>query len=224
MSKIYSIEGNIGSGKTTLLKRIRTNYGGNCICIEEPTTLWNRIMDSETGKTKIEMLYDDMKSNAFSFQIMAFTSRIHVLRSTINAYPNRVIITDRSIFTDRYVFAPQLYSDGFISETDFEIYCKLFDEFVNDVPEIEFIYLKTSPEICKLRIENRGRESESNISLDYLKGLHRRHEEWLNNSNCKNKINGNIERNKMSDYNDIFSNLDQIILNPAELGRRLLFN
>jgi deoxycitidine kinase len=228
MAKIYSIEGNIGSGKSTLIRRLRARYGSQCICLTEPVPQWNTIIDSKTGKTKLQLFYENMKENAFSFQIMAFTTRIHTLMASIKAYSNRIIITDRSIFTDRYVFAPQLYEDGMISDTDYQIYCKLFDEFSKNIPEINFIYLKCSPEKCRFRIEKRGNEEEQNIPIEYLEKLHEKHERWLNQVKQKNKypnfieINGNIDRPTMTNYHSIFADFDRIILNPLDILKRTM--
>ena len=55
-----------------------------------------------------------------------------------------VIITERCVHTDRNVFAQMLYDDEKIMETDFQIYIRWFDEFIEDVPIYGFIYLKTT--------------------------------------------------------------------------------
>ena len=41
------------------------------------------------------------------------------------------------------------------------------------------IYLRTEPEICLQRIKKRERDEESKLSLQYLQGIHARHEEWI---------------------------------------------
>jgi deoxyadenosine/deoxycytidine kinase len=44
-----------------------------------------------------------------------------------------------------------------------------------------FIYLRCEPEISFERIQKRKRSGEENISLEYLKKLHRKHDDWLLN-------------------------------------------
>lgn len=44
-------------------------------------------------------------------------------------------------------------------------------------------YLRTNPEVCMRRVQERNRPEEvSSISLEYLKNLHIFHEKWLNSS------------------------------------------
>lgn len=45
------------------------------------------------------------------------------------------------------------------------------------------VYLRAKPEICLERIKTRNRPEEQSITLDYLKQLHDRHEEWLLSQN-----------------------------------------
>ena len=47
--------------------------------------------------------------------------------------PNAIIICERSVFTDKEVFAKMLYDDGKIEEVNYQIYLKWFDEFINDI-------------------------------------------------------------------------------------------
>ncbi len=40
-------------------------------------------------------------------------------------------------------------------------------------------YLQTDPEIAMQRVLKRARPEEKKISMDFLQGLHRLHEDWL---------------------------------------------
>jgi len=44
-----------------------------------------------------------------------------------------------------------------------------------------FIYLQASPNVCMERLQKRQRTEETNISLNYLDLLHKKHEDWLVN-------------------------------------------
>ena len=48
--------------------------------------------------------------------------------------------------------------------------------------ETQYIYLKTSPEKSYERIKKRDREEETDISFEYIKEIHNKHEEWLHKS------------------------------------------
>ena len=103
---IYSIEGNIGSGKSTLVKMMKEQTS-NVVFVKEPVDVWNTIKDNN-NETILEKYYKNQEKYAFSFQIMAYISRISILRKTIKKNPNDIIITERSVLTDKNVFAKML--------------------------------------------------------------------------------------------------------------------
>jgi deoxycitidine kinase/deoxyguanosine kinase len=194
---IITIEGNIGSGKSTLVKNLEDAFSesDSVHFLQEPIDEWNTIKD-ENGKTMIEKYYENQEKYAFSFQMMAYISRLTRLRNALKTNP-KVIITERSIFTDKNVFASMLYKDKKIEEVEYTIYIKWFEEFLKDIPPISTIYIRTTPEIAKQRVDIRARKGET-IPLEYLKLCHEYHEQWLNNNSdtCKNDIlilDGNID-------------------------------
>ena len=185
MTRIFSFEGNIGSGKSTLVNKFKEFYTdknkshGLKLCfVQEPVDVWNTITD-ENGKTVIECFYADNEKYAFAFQMMAYISRIKTLREELNKGYD-IIFTERCLFTDRNVFAKMLYDEGKINNIEYKIYNKWFDEFISDFPNIEYVYLKTDPQIAFDRVIKRGRQGET-IPLEYLTKCHQYHEEWLSN-------------------------------------------
>ena len=110
--KIFvTIEGNIGSGKSTLLihlreffkkqNKIRVGY------IDEPINEWNEIKDSD-GKTVLEKYYKEQEKYAFAFQMMAYISRLANIKKSLDLDCD-IIIMERSMITDREVFAKMLF-------------------------------------------------------------------------------------------------------------------
>jgi len=178
MVRLFTIEGNIGSGKSTLISKL-TKYN-HIVFLPEPVDIWNTICDS-AGITILENFYKDPGRYAFSFQMMAYISRLALLRKEIRADPDAIIITERSVWTDRYIFAKMLYDDHKISNIDYSIYLKWFDEFIRDIHLSGIIYVKTNPIICQERIILRNRIGET-IPLDYSINCHKYHEEWLASS------------------------------------------
>ena len=55
------------------------------------------------------------------------------------------------------------------------------------------IYLRTAPETCYGRLQKRGRNEESSVSLDYLTSLHERHEDWLIEKKKSLKLHPSLE-------------------------------
>lgn len=224
--KIVSIEGNIGSGKSTLLENLRKYYGDNTrvIFLREPVDDWEKIKDVD-GNTMLKKFYADQEKYSFAFQMMAYISRLKILRDTVNKIvsernqllnqkfnnlhvnyyeqenyfklPEYVIITERSLYTDKYVFAKMLHNQGKIEDVCYQIYLTWFDEFAKDFPIHYSIYVNTDPEKCYERIHKRAREGEELIPLVYLKDCHNYHEEFLDeNKGVKTRklvLNGNID-------------------------------
>jgi len=189
---IYSIEGNIGSGKSTVIKLLKERFcdNKNVHFLLEPVNEWESITD-ENGNNIIEKYYENQEKYAFSFQMMAYITRLSQLQKAIKK-GYKYIVTERSVMTDKMVFAKLLYDDNKIENINYEIYNRWFDEFITDIPQINYIYIRTTPEIAEQRVAKRSRTGE-NIPLSYLKRCHEYHEKWMNeNMNEKNIIvNGN---------------------------------
>jgi deoxyadenosine/deoxycytidine kinase len=131
----------------------------------------------------LHLFYTDQEKYAFAFQMMAYISRLSILRRIIaeNKFKcrNIVIITERTLYTDKYIFAKMLFDQGKIEDVEYQIYLTWFDEFSIDFPLDNVVYVKTSPEKCYERIHKRSREGEEIIPLAYLEDCHRYHEEFL---------------------------------------------
>jgi deoxyadenosine/deoxycytidine kinase len=186
---IYSIEGNIGSGKSTLLslldkqKKLNKYFLDNVVYLSEPVETWSTIKDT-AGMPILEKFYKDQTKYAFSFQMMAYISRLSQLRNAIKTNPYAIFITERSVYTDKNVFAKMLYDDNKIEKVNYDIYLKWFDEFVYDIPLNGIIYVKTDPKICSSRIKERNRQGET-IPLEYSNQCHKYHEEWIHQTKHK---------------------------------------
>ena len=180
---LISIEGNIGSGKSTFLENLRQKYSQNkhIVFAPEPVNEWQNIKDKE-GVSVLERFYQDQNKYAFPFQMMAYISRLTVLRKMIrDRDPSQplFIVTERSLYTDKHIFAKMLYDQHKIEEINYQIYLKWFDEFAGDIPVTHCVYLQADPEICLKRISRRARAGEDVIPLSYLEECHRYHEDYV---------------------------------------------
>ena len=181
MPIILSIEGNIGSGKSTLLAELEYIYAQDpTICfLQEPVDVWDSIKDDE-GVTILQKYYADQKRYAFSFQMMAYISRIALMREALKKN-YRVILIERSVYTDSAVFAKMLFDDKKIEEIEYKIYLRWVNEFIADFPPVKYIYVRAEPAVSYQRILQRGRQGET-IPLDYLENCHKYHDDWLLNT------------------------------------------
>lgn len=205
--QIISIEGNIGSGKSTLLTNLKNYYKNNenIVFLKEPVDEWEKIKD-ENGVTILEKFYTDQEKYSFSFQMMAYISRLKLLRDTFKKYNGDkkiIIITERSLYTDKMVFAKMLYDSGKIEHINFQIYLNWFNTFAEEFPVHKIIYVKASPENCHNRINKRSRNGEDQIPLNYLETCNNYHETMLN----KNLLECVCHSQLLLDgNNDIFAN------------------
>lgn len=184
---IVSIEGNIGSGKSTLVQELKDAnlYPHSKVCfLQEPVDEWNKIADN--GETIIEKYYKDQNKYAFQFQMMAYISRLSQIKNAMkNNYD--IIFTERSVMSDKNVFAKMLYNDGILSETEHMIYTNWHDNFISEIPEAIIVYLKTDPEIADERVKKRGRPGED-IPLEYLRKCSDYHNQWIESDKHENII------------------------------------
>ena len=211
---IVSIEGNIGSGKSTLLSNLREHYenNSNVVFLKEPVDEWEKIKD-ENGETILKKFYADQEKYSFPFQMMAYVSRLKVLRDTLKTIKtdtqdkNITIITERSLYTDKMVFAKMLYDSKKIEHINYQIYLNWFDTFSDEFPVNKVVYVKTTPDKCYERIVKRSRTGEENIPLEYLTSCSIYHDNMLDKQNeecvCLDQLvlDGNV---------DIYENKNQV--------------
>ena len=180
MSLIISIDGNIGSGKSTVLKHLRERLSGNknFVFVDEPVKEWSKI--EHEGVTILEQFYGNTEKYSFSFQMMAYITRLNMLKTAVKENPKAIIITERCLYTDKFVFAKMLYDQKQINEYEYKIYNKWFDEFISDLPEHKFFFIKSNPTKSKERISKRKRAGEDNISIEYLLACEQYHSDMYN--------------------------------------------
>jgi len=197
--RIIVVQGNIGSGKSTFVDKLKTRYGARKdICfLQEPVNEWLTIKDKQ-GVNILENYYKDQPKYAFMFQMMAYISRLAMLKRAIESNQYEYIITERCLNTDRNVFCKMLYDDGLIEDIGYQIYNKWFDEFNNfNTVDYIHIYLKTDPIVSKTRVDKRARVEES-IPIEYLTKCHEYHDKWLLTTDQKVII---IDSNQNTDIN-----------------------
>jgi deoxyguanosine kinase len=214
MVLVISIEGNIGSGKSTIIKEIKKSfpriYGVDVVYVDEPVSQWEQIK-SKDGKNMLELFYADPVKYSFSFQMMAYISRLILLKEAIEDNPNSVIITERCLLTDYNIFASMLYEQGKMSEEEFAIYKKWFHYFQFEVVMSAVIYIQCDPEVSHDRCTQRCRPGEQAISLDYLTDCHNKHETWMKREMISTLIINNDDPMDVSRMDDILFEITDFI-------------
>ena len=215
---IISVEGNIGSGKSTLIKYMKEQLTElnniPIIYLPEPVHIWESIK-SVDGKNMIQKFYEDQEKYSFSFQMMAYISRLKIFKDAMKKNPETIIITERCLLTDYNIFAKMLYESGKMLKEEYYIYKQWFDYF-NDININHIVYIKTDPVVSYERCMKRNRSGEKNISLEYLQECNQMHEEWINTVDDVYTMDGNID-NLMDNYGSEINIMKRIMETKIEM-------
>jgi deoxyadenosine/deoxycytidine kinase len=183
---IISLDGNIGAGKSTLLAEIRKHIH-DIHLVDEPVGQWTSLKNNE-GESLLELFYKDKRRWAYTFQNCAILTRLKNIKDAVESldptlkHP-QVILTERSVLTDKYVFAEMLRDTGLIDMLEWDLYDNWFNIFSRQYPVNGIIYLSTGSATSKDRIQIRNRHGEENIDLEYLEALDKQHKKWIENTN-----------------------------------------
>jgi deoxyadenosine/deoxycytidine kinase len=154
-----ALAGNIGAGKSTAARILARHYGFELF--HEPV-LENRFLKS---------YYKDMTRWSFTLQMEFLLKRIehHML---IERHRGSCI-QDRTLIEDPEVFAKYLHGLGHMTDHELDLYFDFFKRFNAQVSQPDKVILLHTPDVNVLlrRISQRGREEESGITADFLKGL-----------------------------------------------------
>jgi deoxyadenosine/deoxycytidine kinase len=194
-----AVAGNIGSGKTTLTELLAKHFS------------WEPHYEDVEQNPYLNDFYEDMQRWSFNLQIYYLNSRITQIQEIQQT--KKTVIQDRTIYEDAFIFAPNLHSMGLMTTRDFENYFSLFnliESFVS--PPDLLIYLRASVPTLVNQIQQRGRNYEESIRLDYLKRLNERYEAWISTYD-KGKlliidVDNNNYHNKPEDLGEIISSID----------------
>ncbi|XP_076006918.1 deoxyguanosine kinase, mitochondrial [Genypterus blacodes] len=185
--KRVSIEGNIAVGKSTFV-RILTSACSDWEVVAEPVSTWQSIQSGTTVSNLLQMMYQDPRRWSYTFQTCSFMSRLRTQllppsAGLLSSEGTPVQVYERSVYSDRYIFALNMFELGCISPTEWALYQDwhsfLVEQFGHQVALEGIIYLRAPPEKCMERLQCRGREEEQGVELDYLEKLHSQHERWL---------------------------------------------
>ncbi|MBL7033104.1 MAG: deoxynucleoside kinase [Candidatus Delongbacteria bacterium] len=176
MKKLYvAMAGNFGAGKTTLTRMIAEHYH------------WEPYYEPVVDNPYLDDFYGDMKRWSFHLQIYFLAKRF---QSLIEIQQNDIsVIQDRTIYEDVEIFARNLFRRGEMTERDFQTYSDLFYDMVSFISKPDLvIYLRARPEVLVERIMHRGRQSEKNIPIGYLKQLNEAYEMWIATYSGQNRV------------------------------------
>jgi deoxyadenosine/deoxycytidine kinase len=164
--KFISIAGNIGAGKSSLTDLLAEHFG------------WKALYESTDDNPYLSDFYDDMMRWSFNLQVYFLSSRFRQQKKIYQQSNN--FVQDRTIYEDIEIFARNLHNMDLMSDRDFNNYEALFREMADYLqPPTLLIYIRAQVPTLVQQIQQRGREYENTIRIEYLERLNRLYEDWI---------------------------------------------
>lgn len=165
-TKHVAISGNIGAGKTALTDIVGQYFG------------WETVHERVEDNPYLTDFYNDMRRWSFNLQVFFLSRRFEETRKI--GEMEQSVVQDRSIYEDAEIFARNLREMDLMSVRDYENYTRLFSMMTTYLtPPTLLVYLRASVPTLVNHIQERGREYESTIRIEYLERLQEHYERWI---------------------------------------------
>ena len=190
-----AIAGNIGSGKSTLTKLLAKHYG------------WEPRFEAVDHNPYLEDYYRDIHRWSFNLEVYFLKERFRDLIAI--SQTDHTIIQDRTIFEGVYVFMENNRAMGNLSDRDYQTYMELFEQMMSVVrlPDL-MIYLRASVPYLVGNIQQRVRDYEQSMQLEYLQNLNERYDDFIYHK-YKGRV-MTVEKDQL-DFNNRPKDLAQVI-------------
>jgi deoxyadenosine/deoxycytidine kinase len=164
--RFIAVSGNIGVGKTSLVRYLTERYG------VKP------VYEPFGDNPYLDDFYQDMPRWAFHSQVW-FLGRKQRLHLQIDREPGTFVM-DRTIYEDAEIFATYLAQSRRMTKRDFGTYLEIYEAMRESLrPPDLLIHLRCSVRAIRRRIKQRGRPSEQEIPVSYLRKLNDLYEDWI---------------------------------------------
>ena len=149
---LISIEGNIGIGKSTLMSELKARlaHDASVVFVDEPVSLW------EDYGLLAAMYSGEISRTAF--QLMVLNTRCAWLTKALAVPGVRVVICERSIWSDKAVFADV----NITGEAERAAYECTFEALCATLPEVTHatVLLDAPLDVILARVQKRARAAE----------------------------------------------------------------
>ncbi|NGP86929.1 deoxynucleoside kinase [Fodinibius halophilus] len=164
--QFIAVAGNIGAGKSSLTGLLAKHFG------------WKAFYESVDDNPYLSDFYEDMRRWSFNLQIYFLSSRFRHQKQMLEQEGR--FVQDRTIYEDVEIFAKNLHNMGLMSDRDFANYEALFEEMTDYLePPGLLIYIRAQVSTLVDQIQQRGRDYENTIRIEYLERLNQLYEDWI---------------------------------------------
>ncbi|MBN1684232.1 MAG: deoxynucleoside kinase [Gammaproteobacteria bacterium] len=202
------IIGNIGSGKAQLIKALTSPEISKRLlsCLADSVANQKiNIFPEEIDEAVLKAFYENPGKNAFLAQIEFLNGRL--MRQEKIDQAQGIVLEDRTIFEDYYIFGTAQKILGFMSEEEFKTYQRAFKFMTNQISEPDLvIYLRAKTDDLMENIKKHARPSEAHISRDYIELLNNLYETF-----ASQHLKCPIMVIDVTDENSITQNVESII-------------
>ncbi len=196
-SKYIAVAGNIGAGKSSLTSLLSKHFN------------WEAFFESVDDNPYLADFYEDMRRWSFNLQIYFLSSRFRHQKEMLENDIN--LIQDRTIYEDVEIFAKNLHEMSLMSDRDFQNYEALFHEMSHYLrPPDLLIYLRAQVPTLVNQIQQRGRDYENTIRIDYLERLNRLYEDWIDRYPYEKLIIETDDLDFVNDKEDLGKVIEQV--------------
>lgn len=188
------VEGNIGAGKTSLARKLAADTGGKLL------------LEEFAENTFLPQFYKDPAKYAFPLELSFLAARYEQLKNNLDTGSSVII-------SDYHIRKSLLFAENNLGPEELVLFKSFYNIVTAQLPEPDLvIFLEKDVDKLLWNIKNRGREFETTISENYLKGIRNLYHSLLKNHPFEKLVivdsqNMDFVNNK-NDYNLIINMLD----------------
>ncbi len=154
-----AIEGNIGAGKTTLSSMIARDYGRRLI------------LEQFDDNPFLPHFYREPERYAFPVELFFMTERHKQLQRELG---QATLFEQGGVVSDYFFDKTTLFARNNLGDDEFRLFQRLHGALAGHFPPPDLlVYLFRPVEVLLEQIARRGREYETDIGADYLRGIQR---------------------------------------------------
>lgn len=173
----FFIEGATGVGKTTFVQLLEQHLPG-ITTVYEPV---EKFTDVNGAGNILTLFFGDPARWTFATEVYIGLMHAEAVESQIKTSTASVMLVDRSMYADCYVYGKMAHQLGTMNLLEWEIYKQLISWIGKNTTAKArgFIYLKTTPQVALDRVRARNRAGEEEVPLTYQENLARLYNEWF---------------------------------------------